>query len=104
MIALIKLGWRTSVLNLVVDVGIDAEYRTAVDENLCKEIEDGIVNLAWRWEEESNESHHDTREEEHDCRPFLKRKFTFHSDTLPPPGNEPTYQVPSSRTSPYRVS
>ena len=60
------------VLNLLIDVGIDATDRAAVDENLGEDVDDGVVNLArWR-KEESYESHRHSGDKEDDGRELLE--------------------------------
>ena len=40
--------WRVHVTQLAADVGIEAEDGATVNEDLCKDVEDTVVNLAGR--------------------------------------------------------
>ena len=51
--SLVIIVWRyvvcVAVLNLLVDVGINAEDGAAVDEDLGEDVEDAVVDFSGRW-------------------------------------------------------
>ena len=55
--------WRVHVTQLAADVGIDAEDGATVNEDLCKDVEDTVVNLAGRRHQQCRECHDDARTE-----------------------------------------
>ena len=63
--------WRVHVTQLAADVGIDAEDGATVNEDLCKDVEDTVVNLAGRRHQQCRECHDDAREEQGQGGPFL---------------------------------
>ena len=51
--SLVIIVWRfvvyVAILDFLVDVGINAEDGAAVDEDLGEDVEDAVVDFAWRW-------------------------------------------------------
>lgn len=64
------------------DVNINAKNTTCIDQNLCEDEEHRLVNLARRWQEESDECHDDASDEQDDSREVaieIGRFLGFHS-------------------------
>ena len=85
--------WRVHVTQLAADVGIDAEDGATVNEDLCKDVEDTVVNLAGRRHQQRRECHDDAREEQGQGGPFLwfhdeEVLETFGSPSRAPPVRE----------------
>ena len=85
--------WRVHVTQLAADVGIDAEDGATVNEDLCKDVEDTVVNLAGRRHQQRRECHDDAREEQGQGGPFLwfhdaEVLATFGSPSRAPPVRE----------------
>ena len=85
--------WRVHVTQLAADVGIEAEDGATVNEDLCKDVEDTVVNLAGRRHQQRRECHDDAREEQGQGGPFLwfhdeEVLETFGSPSPAPPVRE----------------
>lgn len=82
--SLVIIVWRfvvyVAVLNLLVDVGINAEDGAAIDQNLGEDVEDAVVDFAGRWKHEGDECHDDSTGEKDDGCPFFE--FGFHVSLL----------------------
>ena len=55
-----------------VDVAVYAEDRAAVDQDLGEDVEHRVMDLSWRWHQQSYECQYDAERQEPDGCPLLK--------------------------------
>lgn len=63
-------------LDFLRDVTVYAKDTSAVDKDLGEDVEDAVVDFAWRWEHEGDECHDDATGEKDDGGPLFE--FWFH--------------------------
>lgn len=55
-----------AVLNLLIDVGIYAKDTSAINKDLCEDVEHRVMDFSRRWHQQGDKSEDDAETEEHD--------------------------------------